>query len=123
MSKKTLKDELREQYLAIGNEISKLEDAEAESEGKSRVGKCFRYRNSGGGADKKWWLWAKVIKFEDYCIYTQEFQTIPTAYGDELQFVPMKHYYRRMLGGFEPISSSEYRRALALFKKRAANIS
>jgi len=50
------------------------------AEAKKHIGKCFRYRNSGGGADERWWLYARVTAATKYGWLTAVmFQRIPSV--------------------------------------------
>lgn len=50
-----------------------------DKQNKKLVGKCFKYHNSGGGCDERWWLYAKVERVEDGRIYVFTFEELPNG--------------------------------------------
>jgi hypothetical protein len=50
-----------------------------DKQNKKLIGKCFKYHNSGGGCDERWWLYAKVERVEDGRLYVFTFETLPNG--------------------------------------------
>ena len=60
MTRKYEKDELNNITKNARDNLYNIESTERRRENESRLGKCFKYRNSQQDASDYWWLYARV---------------------------------------------------------------
>lgn len=102
-----------------------LRQAEAEETDRNNehlLGKCFKYRNSGGGADGSWWLYKKVIRIKDGYLSTFQFQQYNNG---QIVIEPDWFAMDRTLmnGGYIEIEQAEFDREWAALKEKIGSYS
>lgn len=75
---KKRKREIRKERKKLNKEESKinnvLQKEEVIPKMKKNIGKCYKFRNSGGGVDSEWWLYTKITGIKNSCYTTSSFQ-------------------------------------------------
>lgn len=66
-------------YVAMNAYQAAAEAIERDKYNKTMVGKCFKYSNSGGGCDERWWLYVKVIRAEEGHLRVFKFERLPNG--------------------------------------------
>ena len=84
------------------------------------AGMCYKYRNSGGGSDKPWWLYirvAAIVENEGYdVIITEQFQNSPAGWSKwETETYIIGPRFREPYWAEKPISLKEYQTAKGAF--------
>lgn len=100
---------------------SALYEAEAiqrDKDNAALVGKTFKYHNAGGGCDKRWWYYIKVIRTKDGHLRTFAFQDMPNGQIE----IETDHFMMAgslLGGGYVEIPKKEFN---AAWKRIAAKI-
>jgi hypothetical protein len=105
-------------YVAM-NAYQEAEAIERDKYNKTMIGKCFKYRNSGGGCDSKWWLYVKITRAEDGHLRVFKFEQLPNGC---VSIEPDQFSYNGKIGlidsGYQEIEHSELSAAWdAMFDK------
>lgn len=79
------------------------------------LGKCFKYNNSGGGCDERWWLYAKVIAVKDGSLRLFQFERRPNGITE---IDPDRHTWTGHIinGGYHAIDVFEFNAAWIALK-------
>jgi hypothetical protein len=72
-------DALRQAARAAQIALHEAEAIQRDKDNASLIGKTFKYHNSGGGCDKRWWYYIKVIRAKDGHLKTFAFQDMPNG--------------------------------------------
>lgn len=72
-------EQLRKTAMAARNALDEAEAIERDKENARLIGQCFKYSNSGGGCDERWWLYLKVIRAEDGHLRVFTFEELPNG--------------------------------------------
>ena len=75
---KKRKKEIRKERKKLNKEENKINNTIQKQEVipkmKKNIGKCYKFRNSGGGVDSKWWLYIKITGIKNSCYTTVSFE-------------------------------------------------
>lgn len=114
-------EKLREASFAAQNALHEAEAIERDKYNKTMIGRCFKYRNSGGGCDDKWWLYVKVTRAEDGHLRVFKFEQLPNG---NISIEPDQFSYSGKMddrSGYKAIEPTELRSAWdAMFNVLAA---
>jgi len=92
---KRRKKEIRKERNKLNKEESKINNAIEKQETipkmKKNIGKCYKYRNSGGGVDSEWWLYTKITGIKNSCYTTASFQHPKGEYIEYIMIETEKH--------------------------------
>jgi hypothetical protein len=104
------------------NAYQAAEAVERDKYNKTMVGKCFKYSNSGGGCDERWWLYVKVTRLHDGHLRVFKFERLPNG---NISIEPDQFSYSGKMdaegSGYKEIEHAELRAAWdAMFDKIAA---
>jgi len=61
------------------NAYQAAEAVERDKYNQAMIGKCFKYSNSGGGCDTRWWLYVKVTRIDDGHLRVFKFEQLPNG--------------------------------------------
>jgi hypothetical protein len=75
----TRAEDLRRQIEQLRAELLPLEDAERARAAAALVGRAFKYGNSGGGEEGRWWTYTIVIGVEDTRARVLHFEVMPSG--------------------------------------------
>ena len=108
--KKKLEKELKTLEKPVSVVRKQLRDVEAKLytiEKSKMIGKCFKFHNTYGGDDKKWWFYIKVLSYKyEEGLRTLEFQETSTGHF-ELNANSMR-YTSDFDESYIPISEDEF---------------
>lgn len=117
MKVQSLRAKARELALEAGAIEEKVKREVAAPQMRACVGRCFKYRNSYGGSDGGWWLYTKIIGFDEkaFAFDTVQFQ-LTTARRIEIEYrrhfnYEQRNYFTEHNRTYLPISKSEYNAA------------
>lgn len=109
-------EELKKAAHAATNALWQAEAVERDNLNAALVGKCFKYSNSGGGSDKRWWLYLKILRVDDGNLRAFKFQQYAND-SEHIEIEPNEFiYHGRSLtsdGGYTEIKPAEYEREWA----------
>lgn len=74
MPRKTRERELADQIAPLQAELDAVLRMKRDAENQKLVGRCFKFSNSYGGSDKRWWLYGKVVSVDEYWPHLITFQ-------------------------------------------------
>lgn len=116
MDKTALETEIRR----LQNQKYKIENAERRKANSKLIGKTFRYRNSYGGTGRDWWLYARVIKIDQYgspvCFRFQ------TDCDGKIEIDQNYSAPYTLNGGYQEITKTEFRKAWRVVKNKIKGI-
>jgi len=102
--------EIQKQIGELREEEWEIEKAERIRRNTPLVGVCFKYHNSYGGDDKKWWFYARILRLEEngspvgWCF--------EIASDGKIRIEPAQECSHIYPGnGYRPIPTAEFRRA------------
>jgi hypothetical protein len=104
-------EKLREEAQIANRALHEAEAKERDEENSALIGKCFKYHNAGGGCDKKWWLYARIIGVREGHLLALKFEERPNGSIEVEQKAWVMSYSFRKDGGYVPISNAELDRA------------
>lgn len=97
------------------NAYQEAEAIERDKHNKTLIGRCFKYHNSGGGCDEKWWLYLKVTHAVDGHLRVFKFEKLPNG---NISIEPDQFSYSGKLdsehSGYQEIGPAEYDAAWSL---------
>lgn len=59
--------------------LQAAEDIERKKTDTKLVGRCFKYLNSGGGCDERWWLYYRITGLNEYRLNALSFEVLPNG--------------------------------------------
>ena len=107
LNEKDRKIQLEEAVIAARSEIREIEHKELIEVNKSRIGKCYKFRNNyslPSSDSDYWWLYMKILEVDDSGILAMKFQQ--NKYG-KITIEP-SHDTRLSNYGWLEISLSEF---------------
>jgi hypothetical protein len=72
-------EELRKAAKDAFEKLQAAEDVERKKQDAKLVGRCFKYHNSGGGCDERWWLYYRIVGLNEYRLDALSFEVLPNG--------------------------------------------